>query len=149
MNTGVSKKCALYVALLAGSVVACSTEPGGDVSGSWDLVESMSSQTGIACEMTGEFLLSQASNGPSFDGLRVRTATCTNAPDGFELRTSGADNVLHGRVEGLTVTFNVDFCDYEGTLAEPVMSGTMECDEDPDLSGQSVLFTGTWQATRK
>jgi len=132
--------------------LACSTGPEGDVSGLWDVTETLSSQTGISCNMTGEILLSQSSNSGDFSGQLARPVDnidCTNAPATFENRLSGVHNTLNGKLSGLGVTFDLVLCQYEGTLAEPAMSGTMECEEDPNQTGETVIFTGTWQATRK
>jgi len=133
-------------------VFACTDAPAGDVSGLWDVSESLSSQTGISCTMTGEFLLSQSSNSGNFSGQLSRPVDnidCTNAPETFLNRLSGVHNTLNGMLSGSRVTFDLVLCEYDGTLAEPAMSGTMECEEDPNQTGETVIFTGTWQATRK
>ena len=124
---------------------ACTSEPKWDVSGLWDLSESVTSDNGISCEATGELLLSQSSNGKSFTGQRTRTATCTGAPEGFSI--DGGHTVIMAEVTDDGVVFEVDFCDYVGTFSDNnQLAGTFTC---PDgLGQQPVLFTGTWSATR-
>jgi hypothetical protein len=124
---------------------ACSTEPGGDVSGAWEISESVTTQGGVSCQLTGDLILSQASNGSRFTGQDARKGSCTGAPTGFD--PSGVVAVLAGEVSGDKVTFEIDFCDYTGTLAEPDMSGTLSCSDGiGGLPGDPA--TGTWQATR-
>lgn len=149
MNKGLLPRSLL---ILAGLILACTAGPEGDVSGLWDVSESLSSQTGISCTMTGEFLLSQSSSSGDFSGQLARPVDnidCSNAPTTFENRLSGVHNTMNGLLSGLDVTFELVLCEYEGTLAEPTMSGTMRCEEDPNQTGETVIFTGTWQATRK
>lgn len=131
--------------LVAAAAVACGGDPLTDVSGQWDLEETVMSQTGISCTATGDLLLSQSSNGNMFTGQRSRTGTCTGAPQGFSI--DGAAGVLGGEVNGATVTAEIDFCDYTGTLTtSDEINGTFEC---PDgISQQNILFTGTWKAVR-
>ena len=127
------------------SLLGCATGPDVNVSGLWDLTEIVSSQTGISCDAVGELLLSQSSNGSRFTGQRTRTGTCTGAPAGFTI--AGAHNLIGGEVNGTRVSFEVDFCDYEGdVVTDSEMSGSFSC---PDgISQEPVLFTGTWRATR-
>lgn len=133
------------LAAIAALFAACSTEPGGDVSGGWDIDESLTSQTGITCQLTGDMILSQGSNGARFEGQRARQGTCMGAPAGYD--PGGVFGLTDGEVSGQNVSFGMDFCVYEGTISEPNMSGTVQCDQG--LSGlQSEVFSGTWQATR-
>jgi len=133
------------LAAVAALFAACSTEPGGDVSGGWDVSESLTSQTGITCQLTGDMILSQGSNGTRFTGQRARQGTCMGAPAGYD--PGGVFGITTGDASGQNVSFEMDFCMYEGTISEPNMSGTVQCDQG--LSGlQSEVFSGTWQATR-
>ncbi len=132
-------------AAIAALFAACSTGPSSDVSGGWDVDESLTSQTGITCQLTGDMILSQGSNGTRFTGQRARQGTCVGAPAGYD--PGGVFGMTGGDVSGQNVSFEMDFCKYEGIISEPNMSGTVQCDQG--LNGlQSEVFSGTWQATR-
>ena len=145
LSPGYQMKRIFASAAIAALFAACATEPGGDVSGGWDITESLTSQTGITCQLTGDMILSQASNGARFTGQRARQGTCVGAPVGYD--PGGVFGITDGDASGQNVSFMTDFCSYEGTIAEPNMNGTVQCDDG--LSGlQSEVFSGTWQATR-
>lgn len=135
------------IVLLAaiGSAWGCATEPAGDLSGIWVLTESVMSETGISCTTNGELLISQSSNGNRFTGQRSRTASCTGAPQGFDI--DGVSGIIGGNISGTDIEMSIDFCDFEGTyVSDTEMSGTFVC---PDgLSQELVEFTGTWEAMR-
>lgn len=129
-----------------GVAVACSTEPSGDVAGSWTLDAMIASQTGISCALEGELLIGAGDDLSRFIGsFIVRTQDCSNTtPAGFIL--TGNDPIFNGRVRGSEVTFEANLCKFEGEIVGDTMSGTWIC---PDgTSGQVVELTGTWSANR-
>lgn len=134
-----------FLSLCIAPAFACVADPVGSIAGQWSLTESLSSQSGISCELTGELLLAANSDGSLFTGLRTISAqTCTGAPEGFNL--TGGGNVFRGEVSGNRVTFMAAVCSFEGTLDGDTVNGTSSC---PDgLSGQLTEFTGTWRAGR-
>lgn len=134
-----------FLPLCIAAAFACVADPIGSVAGQWSLTESLNSQSGISCELTGELLLGANSDGSLFTGLRTISAqTCTGAPEGFNLIRGSS--VFRGEVSGNRVTFMADVCSFEGTLNGDTMNGTSSC---PDgLSGQLTEFAGTWRADR-
>jgi len=61
-------------------------------------------------------------------------------------------NVIRASVQGVRITMEIDFCEFEGTvrLDTPegdVMSGTVQCPEGLVGIDQGV-FTGPWRASR-
>ena len=130
---------------LIGVFVACATDPVADVSGTWTWQESLSTQSGLSCEATGELLIAQFADNNRFTGQRSRTGTCTGAPAGFTI--DGGQAIIGAEVVGMDVTFEIDFCEYEGTLTtNNAMSGTVLC---PDGVGPvQEAIEGTWSASR-
>jgi len=137
-----------WILLVVAPALACATEPGTDMSGLWDYTEQRSTTTGVSCDLSGEWVLDQASSGNRFSGQLPRHAECTgDILEEWVNSLNGTEIVLNGRIEGLDVTFEMDFCEYEGTVSEPQVSGTLTC--ELEIQGESVAFTGTWQAARK
>ena len=141
-------KKTLLIPLILAPIVSCTTEPGTDLFGLWDFTEERSTTTGVTCNLSGEWFLDQADNGNRFSGQLPRHAECTgDILEEWVTSLRGTEIVINGQISGLEVTFEMDFCEYEGTVNEPQVSGTLTC--DLTILGESVAFTGTWQATRK
>jgi hypothetical protein len=137
-----------WILLFVAPTFACTTEPGADLSGLWDFTEERSTSTGVTCNLSGEWFLDQAATGNRFSGQLPRDAECTgDILEDWVNTLNGTEIVINGQISGLDVTFEMDFCEYEGTVNEPQVSGTLTC--DLTILGESVAFTGTWQATRQ
>jgi len=125
-------------------LTSCSTEPVTDVSGTWTWTEAFTAAGGLSCQATGELLLAHFSDKKRFSGQRSRMGTCTGAPTGFTI--DGGQNLIGAEVSGSDVSFDIDFCQYTGTLTSTAMSGSMVC---PDgLGDVKERIDGTWSAGR-
>ena len=108
-----------------------------------------STTTGVTCNLSGEWFLDQSANGNRFSGQLPRHADCTgDINDEWVNSINRTYIVMNGQISGLDVTFEMDLCEYEGTVNEPQVSGTLTCD-DLTILGEPIAFTGTWQATRQ
>lgn len=101
--------------------------------------------SGLSCEATGELLLAHFNDKNRFTGQRSRMGTCTGAPAGFTI--DGGQELIGAEVSGSDVSFEIDFCQYEGTLtSSTAMSGTVVC---PDgIGAVQEQLNGTWSASR-
>lgn len=143
--------------ILVSGLVVASLGCGGDgtgpsvlsLAGTWTYSESFSSQApnqGISCNNTGTINLVQS--GSTFTGNFNQTGLCTG-PGGSE-DNSGSGSVTGGQINGSQVSFQVPFCQYQGTASggSPPnrLNGTSFC--TIQISGVNVNFAGTWQASR-
>lgn len=146
-----SKTC--FAPLALALAVACGGEEPAYVSGEWDWETSFANQDQtISCVTSGNLLLAQTAGQERITGVRANTeVTCQGGSANLEEALSIGANVINSKVQGNTITMDIDFCDHEGTImldtpTGDLMSGTLEC---PDgIPTQSGLFTGTWEASR-
>jgi hypothetical protein len=143
-----------YLAPLAVALaVACGSDPNAQISGEWDWSATFTSEVlGVTCVTAGSLLLSQSSGGSTVSGLRSNTdVACEGGPDNLEEALGQPAQVINSEVNGTSITMEIDFCDFDGTImldtpAGDVMSGTLVCQEGIPL--QPEVFTGTWEASR-
>ncbi len=132
-------------AWLVAGVLACSTDPSFDISGSWILTETLTSE-GISCVIVSDLTLTLDTGVSSFTGQRTITSqTCTGAPQGFVI--AATSNVLGGEIRASDTAMEINACMYDGRFESAVVqSGSVTC---PNGLGQvTVAFSGTWRATR-
>ncbi len=118
------------------------------IAGNWTFSDQISAASvGISCTSAGTATIAQS--GSTFTGnVNATQGLCTDS-FGNTLDNSGTNAVSGGQINGNQVTFQVPFCQFTGTISgSPAnqMSGTETC--TIAVSGQSVTFTGTWQASR-
>lgn len=142
-----------YITVLLGSIlmVACggdSTGPANDanVAGQWSFGETLSAPSfSLSYVGTGTVQLSQS--GSQFSGTADEQVV-VSGPNG-SVNASGSGTISGGQINGNSVSFQASTCDYSGTASgNPTnrLEGTVGC--DVDVQGQTIHFTGTWQAGR-
>ena len=147
------KKLRLLPFVVMGAV-ACSSDPSVNVSGQWAWMSTFNSASeGITCVVTGDILLDQSISGTMVIGRRAATdVDCGAGNPTLEQQLATNANVLNASVNGNTISMEINFCDYEGTVSldtptGDMMSGTFECANG--LFGILVgVITGTWEASK-
>lgn len=142
-----------FVPLAIALAVACGGEEPAHIAGEWDFGTSFASQDqSVSCVTIGSLLLAQTAGQERITGVRSNsTVTCQGGSANLEDALKIGANVINSKVQGNTVTMEISFCNFEGTImldtpTGDLMSGTLEC---PDgIPTQSGLFTGTWEASR-
>lgn len=140
--------------LLVVAFLACGGDGNGSptaprvpsIAGVWNFSETFTDQVhSISCSNQGTFNISQS--GSTFTGTFSQTGVCTGPGGSFD--NSGSGNISGGQISGQTVSFQVPFCQYQGTLSgDPPhrMSGTVSCSFQE--AGETFNFAGNWQASR-
>jgi hypothetical protein len=121
------------------------TGPMADITGPWQFSDNITSATAkVVCSSTGRVTFTQT--GEDFIATATLRQFCTDSVN----NSSVADVVVPvtgGRLDGTTVSFKTNRCQYNGTLSgilDNAMSGTASC---TFVSlGPSNILTGTWQA---
>ena len=145
---------ALAVALAIGCGGDDTTAPESilQIGGAWSTFSDgiSSSAAGNSCPGSGTMQIVQT--GSNYTGTVVTTtgagSVCTDS-FGTTLDNSGTFAITGGAITGSQVTFQVPFCSFTGSISGSppnAISGTETC--TLDVSGQSLTFTGTWQASR-
>lgn len=121
------------------------------VAGTWDdlVFEADNAVLAVSCDGSGSVIISQ--QGSTFSGDGDGSVACST-PVGL-LEGEGDVRVTNGLIDGTRVAFRFTLaggtCDASGTASgDPVsdMAGTISCSITE--SGQTVVVTGTWQASR-
>jgi hypothetical protein len=102
---------------------------------------------GVSCAASGTFQISQS--GSQFSGTVNQTDGVCTFPDGTVIDNTGTFTISGGQIDGSRISFQAPFCTLDGTISgNPPnrLSGSETC--DLDVSGQTIRFTGTWQASR-
>jgi len=143
----------ILVMMFVGSALAAcgggdGTGPGLlSLGGSWSYSETLTDQVhSISCNDAGTVNITQTNS--TFTGTFNQTGLCTGP--GGSADNSGSGSVTGGQVNGSNVSFQVPFCQYQGTASggNPPnrMTGTLSCSTQE--SGTTFNFSGTWQASR-
>ena len=143
----------ILVVFAAVTLAACSDASGPDVAqiaGSYSYTFGVSSSSaGLSCQGVGDIALQQT--GAQFSGVTNGAVLCTG-PAG-QLTDQGSSPITGGQINGSQVSFEFALfeagCDASGTASgSPVnrLSGSASC--ALVVSGQTVLLSGTWQASR-
>jgi hypothetical protein len=148
----------LSLLIVAGMMAACGDDSGGggsptepqvlSIAGTWTFSDNMSNAaSGISCTATGTVTISQS--GTNFTGsVTATTGVCTDS-FGNAIDNTGTQSLTGGQISGNSVSFQLPFCQYNGTVSgnpANAMSGTQTC--TLDVGGISYQFTGTWQGSR-
>lgn len=137
----------LLLLMTSATVLACGDAVGPeDIAGVWNYSETTTDAVhSISCSNTGTINITAAGSG--FTGTFNQTGVCTGP--GGALDNSGSGNVSGGQVSGKNVSFQVPFCQYQGSFSGSPpnrMTGTSSCTIQE--AGEAFNFSGTWQASR-
>lgn len=117
------------------------------LAGVWNYSETLTDQPhSISCNDAGTISVTQSNS--TFTGTFTQTGLCTGP--GGSVDNSGSGAVTGGQISGSNVSFQVPFCQYQGSLSggNPPnrMTGTLSCSFQE--AGVTYNFSGTWQASR-
>ena len=143
------------LAVLLLSLVACSDDdssgPDGDdfanIDGSWTWAADVAnSELQLSCLAAGSATINQT--GDQFNGtITGSSGSCTGPEGTFPFDSDGP--IGGGFVEGNSVSFDDNFCDYTGVATgNPIneVDGEVTCVFP--ISGQDVTMVGTWEMQR-
>ena len=119
-----------------------------NISGTWTFSANITEPiTSTSCSRAGTAEIIQA--GANFSGtVNVTTGFCTFS-DGSIVEDAGTDVITGGQIDGNRVSFQLTFCQLEGTMSGSPpnrMTRTETC--DLAVSGQTFTFAGNWQTGR-
>lgn len=138
-----------FVLLTACSGGESSTQPSGpaNIAGTWNFSESKTdTEHSISCNNSGTMTINQS--GSTFSGTYSTTGSCTGP--GGSIDNSGTGSISGGQINGSSISFQIDFCEYSGTMSSSDSPNTMEGNGSCSFqeAGETFNFDATWQAGR-
>jgi hypothetical protein len=141
--------------LVVGLVAACGGDNGpsgpsdSNVGGTWHVMFSNMSGSGVTCVTLQAGNLSLTQNGGTFTGTYGPvTLSCTNGGETASDLFQGM--IVNGTVDEDNVRFDLDTQDFHqvGTVSGNSMSGTARWEFDVG-GGQTVVLNGSWSASKQ
>lgn len=126
------------------------------IGGDWAYSESMTATPlGVICNAAGTFTIAQQAT--TFAGTLTANHhnVCDDLMGGTLTVFPDTQQVTGGQIDGISMSFRTLSCQYTGFLAEEGeervittnnMAGTEAC--IGNIDGESVIFSGSWQASR-
>lgn len=142
--------------LLAATFIGCGGGDGGgptdptttpNIAGTWNFSATLNdTQHSISCNNSGSMNLSQ--NGTTFTGTFNQQGTCSGPGGSFDNPATGS--ISGGQINGRSISFQVPFCQYNGTLGSGANPNTVSGGGNCTLIEQGITFnfTANWQASR-